>query len=233
LFRALVVYAIGLCLTTGGVLAEDTAAPQDSTALPFAGIHIGDPRSKLEDHFRDKETGETTCHSESGISGHVTCKYIESPDASGIQRLGEIPYNVLAFDYLHDKLIGFRLWTPVKNYTALHDLLVRLYGDSGSDDESMVVDRRGRPLDQITSQWKTLAGVLELEKRSWSVDQSRLMMIVAKGQNEILKGAEPDAEDTESDTQDLSTGIGRVPGGENGATPGGGDASSPGLVPPE
>jgi hypothetical protein len=238
-FGALAVCIVGLCLGNSGALAEDAAKPApatpESTALPFPGIHIGDPRSNLEDHFQDPETGQPTCHRESGISGHVTCKYETQKDASGIRRFGNISYKVLAFDYLHDQLIGFRLWMSVKDYDAMHDLLVKLYGDPGSEDESMIVDRRGRPLDQIESQWKTPAGVLEFEKRSWSIDQSRLMMIVAKGQNEIITNEPPEPEGTDSDTQDQSTGGGDqgAPGPNGGGASGGGDEAPSGLIPVE
>ncbi len=182
LLRTLAICAVGLCLGINGALAEDAAKPAtptpESTALPFPEIHIGDPRSNLEDHFRDPETGEPTCHRESGISGHVTCRYEAQQDTSGIRRFGNIPYKVLAFDYLHDQLIGFRLWMSVKDYDAMHDLLMKLYGDPGSEDESMIVDRRGRPLDQIELMWKTPAGVLgvckaQLEHRSKPVDDDR------------------------------------------------------------
>lgn len=221
---------IGICLGAISAMAKDATAPippaatPESTALPFPGIHIGDPRSNLDDHFRDPETGEPTCHRESGISGHITCRYETLKDASGIRRFGNIPYKVLAFDYLHDQLIGFRMWMSVKDYDMMHDLLVKLYGDPGSEDESMIVDRRGRPLDQIESMWKTPAGVLEFQKRSWSVDQSRLMMIVAKGQNEIITNEPPEPEGTDSNTQDQSG------GGDQGAPPdlNGGDSSGEG-----
>ena len=238
---ALAVCLIGLCLGNIGAVAEDATTPipapapptPESTALPFPGLHIGDPRSNLEDHFRDPETGQPTCHKESGISGHVTCKYEAQKDASGIRRFGNIPYKVLAFDYLHDQLIGFRLWMSVKDYDAMHDLLVKLYGDPGSEDESMILDRRGRPLDQIESMWKTPAGVLEMQKRSWSVDQSRLMMIVVKGQSEIITNEPPEPEGTDSGTQDQSTGGGDqgAPGSNGGGASGSGDQAPSGLLP--
>jgi hypothetical protein len=154
--------------------------------LPFAGVTIGDPLAKLEPHFHARDTGEPTCHRDSGVIGHLTCEYVGMRDAAGIGWFGDVPYKVLAFDYFKERLVGFRLWTGVENYPALAARLTKLYGAPRSEDGSTIYDGRGRPLDQIVSMWKTGAGVLELDKRSWSVDQSRLSLIAVSGQTEII-----------------------------------------------
>ncbi len=178
---------LGWSLASATALAEESPAPVASApGLPFSGVAIGDPLAKLEPHFHALDTGAPTCHRESGIVGHLTCEYVGANDAAGIGWFGEVPYKVLAFDYLKERLIGFELWTEVGNYAVLRARLEKLYGAPSSDNSSIIYDSRGRPLDQVVSMWRTSAGVLELDKRSWSVEQSRLSLIASSGQTEII-----------------------------------------------
>jgi hypothetical protein len=98
-----------------------------------------------------------------------------------VQRLGGVAYQRLSFDYLNDRLIGFRLWTPAENYDALHTLIVRTYGPPSSEDAATNYADDGTPIHQTTSLWKTGAGILELLEHSTPEDQSRLMMIIGPG----------------------------------------------------
>ncbi|MFZ0695271.1 MAG: hypothetical protein WAN51_14210, partial [Alphaproteobacteria bacterium] len=73
----------------------------------------------------------------------------------------------------------------------------------------------------------------EFVKRSWSIDQSRLMMIVAKGQSEIITNEPPEPEGTDSDTHDQTGGGGDqgAPSPHDGGASGGGDEAPSGLIP--
>jgi hypothetical protein len=221
--RTLVLLAASL-LAAAPVRAEE-AMPAAAPGLPFAGVAIGDPLAKLEPHFHALDTGEPTCHRDSGVIGHLTCQYVGGRDAAGILWFGDVPYKVLAFDYFKERLVGFRLWTGVENYPALAARLAKLYGAPRSEDSSTIYDSRGRPLDQIISMWKKSAGVLELDKRSWSVDQSRLSLIAVSGQTEIItNGGSAEPVSPDSGTQ----GAGQGDNG-NGAGTGAGGAGGTGL----
>ncbi len=227
---------IGWLLALASALADETR-PAASSGLPFSGLAIGDPLAKLEPHFHAPDTGAPTCHRESGIVGHLTCQYEGARDDAAIGWAGDVPYTVLGFDYLKDQLIGFNLWIEVGNYAVLHARLGELYGAPRSEDSSIIYDSRGRALDQVVSMWRTSAGVLELDKRSWSVEQSRLSLTAVSGQNEIITNdAAPDenapAGENGNAAQDDSGSGGAAQGGVAPSTGQGDDSSGgPGGLP--
>ncbi len=189
--RRAAIAALALSLWSAGAASASAADDVDGTPLPlFADIALGDPMAKLQ-KFYFTDGGLPSCHRDSGVIEHLTCQYFAERDPKGLRRIAGVPYKILAFDYMKGRLIGFRTWIAADDYEALRAAVIKSYGPPSEEERTIIYDSDGDPLDQVMSLWKTPVGVLEMEEHSTIIDQSRLMLIVGKGQTEILRNAEP------------------------------------------
>lgn len=138
----------------------------------FRGAHIGDPKSKMQDHFSDKPLIKQN----NGLEIFRDTSIKEFKVDSWQAYLGDIPIESLDWEYLDDKLVGFSVIAKSTVFEKFRDYLIARYGQPDKIKKGTVQNAMGATFPSITLVWNTPDGLMLLMNPSTNIDEVALSM---------------------------------------------------------